>query len=91
MQDRLCSLATGGGFAVRSLYTNSEETALAIKRPVIINGIAGVVTRADLLDRTLSLELPVLKKRRTSSEMQQDFENDRPHILAGLLDTFQKF
>ena len=45
MQDRLCSLATGGGFAVRSLYTNSEETALAIKRPVIINGIAGVVTR----------------------------------------------
>ena len=90
MQDRLCSLATGGGFAVRSLYTNSEETALAIKRPVIINGITGVVTRADLLDRTLSLELPVLKERRTASQMLQDFENDRPYILAGILDTFSK-
>ena len=63
---------------------------MAIKRPVIINGITGVVTRADLLDRTLSLELPVLKERRTASQMLQDFENDRPYILAGILDTFSK-
>ena len=88
MQDALCSLSTGGGFAARGLYTNDEEFVLKLQRPVIINGIAGVVTRADLLDRTLSLELPRLEERQSSSTLCEAFERDRPAILSALLDIF---
>ena len=90
MQDRLCSLSTGGGFATRTLYTNQEVTALDLQRPVIINGITGPVTHADLLDRTLSLELPRLEEVRPPSAMKEAFEADRPHILAGILDLLSK-
>jgi hypothetical protein len=40
LQDALCTVATGGGFATRKLYTTGEETTLKFKRPVILNGIS---------------------------------------------------
>ena len=85
MQDLLCTLSTGGGFAVRTLYTSTDETAVELKRPVVINGISPVVSRPDLLDRSLVLEIPILKDRKTSKNMEEEFENDRPFILGGLL------
>ena len=33
LQDALCNLATGGGFAGRTLYTNADETLVEAKRP----------------------------------------------------------
>jgi hypothetical protein len=44
-QDAFCTLATGGGFASRQLYTNGEEHVMETKRPVVLNGIAVVATR----------------------------------------------
>ena len=85
MQDLLCTLSTGGGFASRKLYTSTDETAVELKRPVVINGISPVVSRPDLLDRSLVLEIPILKDRKTSKNMEEEFENDRPFILGGLL------
>ena len=90
MQDRMCSLGTGGGFATRTLYSTSEETAVELQRPIIVNGIVGVVTRPDLLDRTLILELPQLIERKTSKELKDEFEKDLPTILVGLLDLLSK-
>lgn len=48
MQDAFCVLATGGGFAGRTLYTNTEETAVSVKRPIVMNGISVLATRQDL-------------------------------------------
>jgi hypothetical protein len=47
-QDALCNLATGGGFAARTLFTNGDETLIEAKRPVILNGIVPTVTAQDL-------------------------------------------
>ena len=49
----LSVLATGGGFAVRQLYTNREEEIFQAQRPIILNGISQVATRGDLLDRAI--------------------------------------
>jgi hypothetical protein len=45
--------ATGGGFAVRQLYTDQDEVLFDAQRPVILNGIEDVVDRPDLADRAI--------------------------------------
>src|SRR5207302_4307460 len=45
ISDTLCRLATGGGFAVRQLYTDQDEVLFDAARPVILNGIEDIVTR----------------------------------------------
>jgi hypothetical protein len=39
VSDTLCRLATGGGFAVRQLYTDQDEVLFDASRPIILNGI----------------------------------------------------
>jgi hypothetical protein len=88
LSDVLCRLATGGGFATRTLYTNEEETFLDAQRPVILNGIVDYVTRGDLIDRCLFLHLPTIpeSERKSEREFWAAFEGDYPFILGALLD-----
>jgi hypothetical protein len=88
MQDALCTLATGGGYGKRKLYSDSDESVIEVKRPVIINGIADVVTRPDLIDRTIHIETPQLADIVDEREFIMGFERDRPAIFGGLLDLF---
>ena len=37
ISDTLCRLATGGGFAVRQLYTDQDEVLFDAARPIILN------------------------------------------------------
>lgn len=89
-QDALCTLATGGGFAARTLYTNTEETVIEVQRPVMLNGIATLATRQDLVDRTVRLELPPVQVRRLAGELAAEFEQQHAAIVGGLLDLFVK-
>ena len=84
-QDALCTLATGGGSSVRKLYTNHEESVIHAKNPVILNGIDNLVTAQDLLDRTLTLELKRIRKRKTEEELQTQIEKSRATIFTGIL------
>lgn len=89
-QDSACILATGGGFAKRRLYTDTDEVVISLRRPVMINGIVAAVTQQDLVDRCVSIECPVLEGRLTSVEMWRAFDRDLPSILGGLLDLAAK-
>jgi hypothetical protein len=88
ISDTLCRLATGGGFAVRQLYTDQDEVLFDAARPVILNGIEDVVTRPDLADRAVFLTLEPIpeERRRPEAELWTVFETERPQILGVLLD-----
>jgi hypothetical protein len=88
ISDTLCRLATGGGFAVRQLYTDQDEVLFDAARPVILNGIEDIVTRPDLADRAVFLTLKPIpeERRRPEAELWAEFEAERPRILGVLLD-----
>lgn len=91
-QDALCTLATGGGFAARTLYTNTEETVIEVRRPVILNGIGTLATRQDLVDRTVRIEPPLLadNDRREETDLKAAFDQQHAALVGGLLDLFVK-
>src|SRR4029453_3152660 len=79
---------TGIGFGRRKLYTDGEEYILAVKRPIIVNGIEEVAVRGDLVDRAIVQGLPLIEdiKRRDEEELWSTYETARPQALGGLLD-----
>jgi hypothetical protein len=88
ISDTLCRLATGGGFAVRQLYSDQDEVLFDAARPVILNGIEDMVTRPDLADRAVFLTLEPIpeERRRPEQELWAAFEAERPRLLGLLLD-----
>jgi hypothetical protein len=92
ISDTLCRLATGGGFAVRQLYSDQDEVLFDAARPVILNGIEDIVTRPDLADRAIFLTLEPIpeESRRGEQELWAAFETERPRILGVLLDAAAK-
>ncbi len=87
-QDALCNLATGGGYSARTLYTNTDETLIETKRPVVINGIVPLVTAQDLTDRVLHIELEQLPQYIEEAELESSFTQNLPKIFGALLDLF---
>jgi putative DNA primase/helicase len=73
LSDAICRLATGGGFGTRALFTNQEEALFDAQWPVLLTGIDEVITRGDLLDRSLLVYLPEIpdEKRRPEDAFWQ--------------------
>ncbi len=88
MQDALCTLATGGGYASRKLFTNDEENIISVKRPVIINSIPHVITAQDLTDRAINIEAPRVAGYLEVTEINKAWEIDKSSIFGGLMDLF---
>jgi hypothetical protein len=88
LSDCLCRLATGGGFATRELYSDSEEAIFDSQRPVILTSIEDVANRGDLIDRAVIAHLPAIpdSKRRTESAYWAAVDAARPAILGAILD-----
>jgi hypothetical protein len=88
LSDSFCQLSTGGGFAARELYSDTDESLLHARRPIILTGIGEVATRSDLLDRCITFDLPPIPptQRRSEIEIWSNFEAARARILGALLD-----
>jgi hypothetical protein len=86
MSDNLCRLATGGGFRMRALFKDSDEALFRAARPIMLEGIATFITRADLMDRAIILPLEPLVDRKTERVLRAEFEDLRPGLFGALLD-----
>jgi hypothetical protein len=83
--DNLCRLATGAGISRRRMYTDNEESLVYLLRPIIVNGIAEVTTRPDLLSRFVSVTTRRPAKRRTEADLWREAKAARPQVLGALL------
>lgn len=92
MSDMFCRLSTGGGISKRKLYENHEEATYSLHRPCIINGISEPTTRADFLDRSISIRMEELSagQRQPESQMTAEFDLDVPILLGGLYGLLSK-
>lgn len=88
LADGLCRLATGGGFSTRQLHTDLDEIVIDAARPIMLNGIPLLTERADLAERTMTINLRTIPQteRKPEALMLREFEADRPKILGVLLD-----
>jgi hypothetical protein len=89
MSDMFCRIAVGGSHAERKYYTNDgSEQMFTFQNPVVVNGIAELPERPDLLDRGLVVNLLTIaeKDRRSEEEFYADFERARPRLLGAVLD-----
>lgn len=89
MQDVFCRLATGSGLKKRKLYSDAEVVTLTVKRPVVLNGIAEVVTASDMVNRTVTVDLPRLTGgHKEESSLWSVFESSLDRIRGAFLDIF---
>jgi hypothetical protein len=89
MSDALCMISTGSGFSTRKLYTDSEMVLLGGQpRPMWLTGLKNVITRSDLADRAivLNLEYVAPNRRKTENEFDAGFNQQQSLILGALLD-----
>lgn len=94
IQDTLCTILTGGCSTSRTKYTNRQETVIHTHNPVILNGIGNIVTRDDLYERCLIIQLDKISGSKKhvipESLLLEKFENDLPVILGGIFNALSK-
>jgi hypothetical protein len=88
ISDALCQIATGSGFGSRRLYTDGGEFLVSGSRPVVLNGLANTITRSDLADRAVVLNLAPIKQERRLSETEfwTAFAAEHAQIFGAMLD-----
>ncbi|MBA4222751.1 MAG: hypothetical protein C0458_18640 [Methylobacterium sp.] len=88
LSDAFCKVATGGGMALRQVFSDDAEVYFSATKPIILNAIEDVVTRPDLADRAIILNLPAIaeEKRIDPAEFAARFEECRPEVFKTLLD-----
>lgn len=87
-----CIVATHGYYSKRKLYSNNEECAIKLNARISFSGITNLSTKPDLIDRMVCLKLNRIDsgKRRTETEIMENFEKDLPYILDGIFQTLSK-
>lgn len=90
MQDALCTVSTGGGYAKRKLYTDVDEIVIHAHNPTIVNSIAPTITAQDLIDRTITIDLPTITERQNITDIRKLFDDTHAYMLGGFLDLFSK-
>lgn len=88
----LCIAATGGTSTARRLFTDTDESVIKLHGCSILNGINVAVTRADLLDRAILLNLDRISSadRKEEKQVWEDFNRDKASILGGAFTTLSK-
>lgn len=89
LSDAFCRIATGDGFAVRSLYSDRDMVVFRAARPVLFTSIVDAIVRPDLLSRSLIAQLPARAteggRRVTPAELKAGLAARLPRVVGALV------
>lgn len=87
--DALARASTGDGFSKRALYTDDDDVVYRIQKVIMMNGINQVVTKADLLDRSILLAVKRIEpeNRVAEDEFWKKFNYKKAGILGAIFAT----
>lgn len=89
ISDAFCRIATGDGFAVRSLYSDRDQVVFRAARPLLFTSIVDALVRPDLLSRSLIAQLPARAtdagRRVTPAELKAGVGGRLPRVLGALV------
>jgi len=88
LSDCICRICTGEGVSKRRLYSDDDDFIYNFQHIVGINGISNVISKPDLLDRSILIGLESItdKNRKHEHEMNTLFEKIRPLVLGACFD-----
>lgn len=92
MSDALARVSTGDSYSKRRLYSDDDDVIYFIRKTIALNGINQVITKPDLLDRSILIKLERItpQKRRSEKEFWPAFHHDKPEILGAIFDVLVK-
>jgi hypothetical protein len=92
ISDLLCRAVSGNSSSKRGLYTNDDDFYYNFKRIIGINGIDLAATKADLLDRSIIIELERIdkKNRKKIKKIWEKFNELKPFVLGYIFDILVK-
>lgn len=82
--DELCRISTGETNEARKLYTNFDATSISVQRPVLLNGITHFVTKGDLADRCLVINLRPITDRKREAVLWAEFRAAYPALVGAV-------
>jgi hypothetical protein len=84
VQDMLCKVSTGTVFTMRKYYTQGETFQVGVHQPLVLTFVSLGITAPDALDRTIICWVERPKAYRNASELQSEFEAERPKVTGAL-------
>lgn len=82
--DNLCRMSTGGGISIRKGSRLADEEVYGACRPIILNGIARIGLRNDVLQRSIVIEVGRATSQKDIEFFMAKFNAARPKILGSL-------
>ena len=86
LSDALCTAVTGTSSVKRRMYSDQDLSVIRVRRSFIITSIDTLISRGDLVDRTILFELEPLAQQRDRGEVESLWRAARPLALGALLD-----
>lgn len=86
LSDAICTAVTGTGDVKRKKYSDQELSVIWLRRCFLLTSIESLVTRGDLVDRTVHFELEPIATIRDDREVWDDWDRKKPLALGALLD-----
>lgn len=89
ISDILCCAVTGTAITQRALYSNTDTVTLRIRNIILLNGRTHLISRADLLDRTITIHVDRIEPELRIEELVllNEFDIALPGILGGIFAT----
>ncbi len=84
--DALCVMCSGGSNRTRTLYTTSDMTIMEYNSILILTSVGRITERADIQERSINIDCNFIKRKKSTDQLMNEFNEYRASIERGLYD-----